>query len=176
MYGISSCLLFSCTTIACIAATATSAQPREGAIQVAARAISFLQPSLSGPVTTAIVYNPGDDASEAEARAIERSLRSGGRVGAMTLNPRRVSSNALDQLGGAKVAFITHGTNYRRVGSASAARSILSISFDPACTREGHCVMSISSHPKVQIIVSKAATSAARLRFSSSFLMLIKEI
>lgn len=152
------------------------AQSGGDAIQVAVRAVSFLTPSLAKPVTAAIIYEAGDADSEKEARAIERSLAAGRSGGSTALRPKRVATSALDQLGGARVAFVTRGTNYRRVAAATAARSILTISFDPACTRAGLCVLSVSSRPKVQIIVSKSATTAARLRFSSSFLMLIKEI
>lgn len=156
--------------------TDVSAQAAGGAVQVAVRAASFLVPSLSGPVVAAIVYEDGDAASEQEARLIERSLISDGRVKAMSLKPRRVASDALEQLAGAKVAFVTRGTNYRQVGSAAAARSILTISFDSDCARAGHCVLAVSTRPKVQIAVSGRATTAAKLRFSSSFLMLVKEL
>jgi hypothetical protein len=97
-------------------------------------------------------------------------------VGALTLKPRMVASNALGQLAGAKLAFVTRGTNYRAIAAAAAPRSILTIGSDPACTRAGLCVMTIDSRAKTQIIVSKAASRAAKLKFNSSFLMLIKEI
>jgi len=146
------------------------------AVQVGARVVSFLQPSVSGAVTAAVIYQPGVAASESEARAIERALSAGLVVGSLRLRPKRVAVGALDGLAGTRVAFVTQGTDYRAIASATALRSILSISFDPACARAGFCAVSISSAPRVQIIVSKAATKAAKLRFSSGFLMLIKEV
>lgn len=157
-------------------ATGVYAQSSRDAIHVAGRSVLFLMPNLSGNVTTAIIYEPGDAASEKEARAIARSLSGGMNVGSLTLQPKRVASNGLEQLAGAKVAFVTRGTNYREIASATAARSILTLSLDPACTRAGYCVLAVSSDARVQILVSKAATSAARLKFNSSFLMLIQEI
>lgn len=168
VFVIASCL--------CLLAGPTFAQSGSDTIQVAARAVSFLQPSLAGTVTAAIVYEPGDADSEREARAIERSLAAHRQTSPIILKPKRVSSASLDQMSGAKVAFVTRGTNYRQVGSAAAARSILTISFDPSCARVGHCVLAVSSSPKVQIFVSRSAAAAARLRFNASFLMLIKEI
>jgi hypothetical protein len=168
--------IFLAAIISGAATTDTRAQAGEDTIQVAARSISFLRPALSGPVTAAIIYQPGDPGSEREARTIEQSLARNGRIGSISLTPRRVASDTLDGLAGAKVAFVTHGTDYRQVGRAAAARSILTISFDMACVRDGQCVLAISSRPAVQIIISKAATTAAKLKFSSGFLMLIKEI
>jgi hypothetical protein len=153
-----------------------SAQMASSTVQVAGRIATFLQPSLSGQVTAAIVYQPGDPLSEGEARTIEHALGSGLVVGSLRLTPRRVSMSALDQLSGVRVAFVTKGTNYRGIAAAAAPLSILTISSDPACAQAGYCVVSIVSTSRVQITVSRAAASAARLRFSSGFLMLIKEI
>lgn len=145
-------------------------------MQVAARTATFVSPALSGTVTVAIIYEAGNPGSEREARDIERAMAGGLRVGSMTLVSKRVASGSLEQLAGAKMAFVTQGTNYRQIGAATAARSILSISFDSACAQADYCVLAISQGPKVQIMVSKSAATAARLRFNSSFLMLIKEI
>lgn len=168
--------LFAVACLLCMPASGIHAQSADDVMQVASRAVSFLQPSPSGVVTAAIVYKAGDAASENEMRRIERSLGNGPRFGSMTLRPKRVASHSLSGLRGAKVAFVTRGTNYRQVGAATAAQSILSISFDPVCTRDGHCALSVSSGSRVQIVVSRAATRAAGLSFNSSFLMLIKEI
>ncbi|MDB5440081.1 MAG: hypothetical protein JWM33_2508 [Caulobacteraceae bacterium] len=127
-------------------------------------------------MTVAIIYDPGDAGSQQEARDIERTMAGGLQVGSMTLTARRVAADSLDQLAGAKIAFVTQGANYRQIAAATAPRSILSISFDPACAKAGYCVLAISETPKVQITASKAAAAAANLRFNSSFLMLVKEI
>ena len=155
---------------------AAYAQTSSNTVQVAVRAAAFVSPPLSGSVTVAIVYEAGDPSSEKEARDIERAMSGGLHVGSMTLASRRVASSSLDQLAGARIAFVTKGTSYRQVAAATAARSILSIGFDPACTGAGYCVLTVSEEPRVQIIVSKAAAAAANLKFNSSFLMLVKEV
>lgn len=152
------------------------AQMTGNAIEVGGRVASFLQPGLSGTVTAAVIYEPGDEVSEREARTIERELAGGARVGTLSLRPRRVAANALGELAGVRIAFITRGTNYRQVTAAAAARSILTISSDPACARAGLCAVAIQSAPRVQIYVSRTACAAARLRFSAAFLMLVREI
>ena len=144
-------------------------------VQAATRILAFQQPPMVGPVIAAIVYQPGDARSEAEALTIERALANAPAGGA-TLKSRRVPANALGGLAGARVAFVTMGSNYRAVAAIAAPRSILTISADPACARAGLCVVSINSGPKVEILVSKAATQASKLKFGSAFLMLVKEI
>lgn len=155
---------------------ATSALRVDNIVEVGARVASFLQPPVAGATTAAIVYEPGDAASEAEARSIERSMGSGMAIGALRLKPKRVPTNALAGLTGAKVAFVTRGTNYKAIASAAAPRAVLTISSDIACTRAGYCVVAVSAAPRVQIFVSKSAARAAKLKFNASFLMLVKEV
>lgn len=162
--------------IACISSTSAYAQMTSSAVAVGARVVSFLQPPPSGLVVAAIVYEPGNDVSEREARAIEHELGSGLKVGALSFRARRVASNALGELTGARLAFVTRGTNYRQVTSATNARSIVTIASDPVCTRAGQCTVAIQSSPRIQIIVSRAACLAARIKFSAAFLMLVREI
>jgi len=163
-------------TIIVIAPGAASTPRVDNVVQVGGRVSSFVQPRISGAVITAIIYEPGDAASESEARSIERSMGEAMVVGSARLVPRRVSTSALQGLAGARLAFVTRGTNYRAIASAASSRSILTISADPACAQAGYCVVAISAAPRVQITVSRAASRAANLRFNSSFLMLVREI
>ncbi|WP_162806243.1 YfiR/HmsC family protein [Sphingosinicella terrae] len=156
--------------------SSAAAQRSDNTIQVLGRALSFLVPPFSGSITVAIVYEPGNQASVAEAEAMQRALRSGIRAGGVTLRPRMVASNALAQLDGARVAFVTRGINYGRVSAAAGPRSILTVSSDRRCATSGQCVMSISSGGRIQILVSRAAARAANLRFNTSFLMLVTEV
>jgi len=162
--------------ITAVASGAASTPRVDNIVQVGARVTTFMQPRLSGQVIAAIIYESGNAASEAEARAIERAIGTGMLVGSARLMPRRVSSSALQGLAGARLAFVTRGANYRAIATATAPRSILTISSDPACAQAGYCVVAISAAPRVQITVSRAASRAANLRFNSSFLMLVREI
>jgi len=152
------------------------AQMTSNNVLAGARVLSFLQPAFSGSITAAIVYEPGDAGSEAEAQAIEHALGGGLVIGSLTLKPKKVSADALSGLAGAKVAFVTRAVNDRQVASAAAQHSIITISSDPGCAQAGLCVVSISPGSKVQITVSKAACNAAKVKFGTAFLMLVKEI
>jgi len=145
-------------------------------LPVATRVISFLQPAPSGVIPAAIVYDPGDGASEAEAASIERA---GPLVaGKGTLRLKRVAVNALGGLAGVRVAFVTAGLRDQQAQIAAAASrlSILTVTSDLGCVQAAHCVVAISGAPHVQITVSRAAAKAARIQFGSAFLMLVKEI
>ena len=145
-------------------------------LPVATRVISFLQPAPNGSIPAAIVYEPGNAASEAEAASIERS---GPLVaGKGTLRLKRVAANALGQLAGVRVAFVTSGLRDQeaQIAAVTQRQSILTITSDLACVQAAHCVVAISNAAHVQITVSRAAAKAANIQFGSAFLMLVKEI
>ena len=146
-------------------------------VPVSARVIGFLQPVPKGTIAATIIYEPGNAASEAEAGAIEAAVGGGLAVGGGTLRVRRVAANALARLAGAQVAFVTTGVrDQQQVGDAAARAGILTITSDIGCVRAAHCVVAVSSAPRTQITVSRAAARAANIRFGSAFLMLVKEI
>lgn len=158
------------------ATQAALAQLTPNSVQVGGRVASFQLPAPKGPVIAAIIFERGDPASEQEARTIERTLGDGLSIGAMQLRPRRVATDELERLAGARVAFVTKGINYRSVARAIDGQPILTIGSDTSCVYAGHCAVAITSGPKVQIFVSREACRAAGIRFSSAFLMLVKEV
>lgn len=145
-------------------------------VPVAARVVSFLQPPPTGSLQAAIIYQPGNSASEAEAAAIERAGTLS--AGKATLRLRRVAVSALGGLAGTRVAFVTSGLRDQQAQIAAAAsrQSILTITSDLGCVQAGRCAVAVSSQPRVQITVSRAACKAANVQFGSAFLMLVKEI
>ncbi|MDN4634116.1 YfiR/HmsC family protein [Sphingomonas sp. PsM26] len=147
-------------------------------VPIAVRVVSFIQPSPTGVVTAAILYDPGDTASEGEAASIERAVGSGLSVGRSIIRTRRVPVLAMGMLSGYRVAFVTVGLRAEQDSIATAANrsSVLTISSDRSCVQSGHCVVGVTASPKVQITVNRAAARAANIRFGSAFLMLIKEI
>ncbi|WP_242181714.1 YfiR/HmsC family protein [Sphingomonas sp. CARO-RG-8B-R24-01] len=147
-------------------------------VPIAARVVSFLQPPPSGTIAAAILFDPGNAASEAEASAIERSIGSGLAAGRSAIHARRLPIGAMGSLTGYNIAFVTTGLRAEQGGIAAAAAksSVLTISSDPSCVQASRCVVGITSTPKTQITVNRAAARAANIRFGSAFLMLVKEI
>ncbi|HWI85524.1 MAG TPA: hypothetical protein VNT42_04270, partial [Sphingomonas sp.] len=84
----------------------------------------------------------------------------------------------LGGLAGIRVAFVTQGLRAGQADLASVAarQSILTVTSDVGCVQAGHCAVGVSSLPRIQIIVSRAACRAANIQFGSAFLMLVKEI
>ena len=145
-------------------------------IPVATRVISFLQPPPSGTILAAIVYEPGNAASEEEAASIERAGALS--TGKAAIHLKRVAVGALGGLTGSRVAFVTSGLRDQQgqIAAAASRLSILTITSDLACVQAAHCVVAVSGAPRVQITVSRAASKAANIQFGSAFLMLVKEI
>lgn len=145
-------------------------------LPVASRVISFLQPPPSGAISAAIIFEPGNAVSEAEAAAIERAGPLS--TGKGTIHFKRVSVGALGGLAGVRVAFVTSGLrdSQAQIAAATARLSILTITSDLSCVQAARCIVGISGAPRVQITVNRAASKAANIQFGSAFLMLVKEI
>ena len=146
-------------------------------VQVAVRALAFLAPPPTGPVPVAVVYAPDNPTSTADAGAVMGWLEGESRTGAIEMRPTLLRANDLGRLVNYRVAFVTHGleTYYERIGNAASQGGVLTISTDPECARNAHCAMSVVSEPKVEITISNAAASAARVQFSTAFRILVNE-
>lgn len=147
-------------------------------VPVAARVISFQQPPPARAIVAAIIFDPADPESAAEAAAIEKQVGGGVNAGKAQVRVRRVPANQLGGLAGAEVAFVTSGIRERQADIAAAAQrgGILTITSDLACVSAGRCAVAVSSGAKVQITVNRAACKAAKIQFNSAFLMLVKEL
>lgn len=146
-------------------------------IPVASRVIGFIQPAPSGVINAAIVFEPGNATSEAEAAAIEQQVGVGLPVGRFVLRVHRVPATSLGGLAGTKLAFVTVGVReQQQVAEIANRQSILTITSDAGCVQAGRCVVGITGATKPQITVSRAAAKSANIRFGSAFLMLVKEL
>lgn len=145
---------------------------------VAARVVSFQQPAPTRDIAAAIIYDPSDSASTAEAASIEKQVGGGLTAGKAIIHVRRVAIGQLATLGSAQVAFVTSGLRdyYAEIAAAAQKNGVLTITSDLGCVSAGRCAVAVSSGAKVQITVSRSASRAARVQFGSAFLMLVKEL
>jgi hypothetical protein len=139
-------------------------------LQVIARAVGFVSGLPRGAVDVAVVDGPGADALIA---ATGRGIAAGG----MMLNPRRVSVSAL-AASGARVIIVPEGQDASHNAIAAAARALnaVTLSTDMGCVRSDRCVVGVSTSPRVEIVVSRAAAKAAGVSFSQAFRVMIREI
>jgi hypothetical protein len=157
--------------------TTASAQITARDLQVAARALSFLQKPLSGEVSVGIVYVRNNPQSLAEGENLQRLLLPGLKVGNITLRPTLVE---LDEAPRASVGvfFLTAGVGAEaeRLASISRARQLPCFTTDLSQVAAGRCAVGIRSEPKVEIVVNHAAAAASGATFSTVFRMMITEV
>lgn len=145
-------------------------------LQVAGRALTFLENGPTGKATLGVVFDPAKPASVAEKDAVMAAIGGGYNAGALTLVGVPIPISAIGGAGGVKALFVTGGVNYAAVGAAAKSKNIVSIGSDPACVKSGACVMGVSTDPKVEITVNRAAAAAVGASFKAAFRMMIKEI
>ena len=146
-------------------------------IQIASKALNFMVPKVTGIAEVAIVFDPKNPASIAEADQIISIIGSGLKVGKVKLSARKVSSDVLD-FSESKMVILTSGTTaiQGKVKAAADSAGLLTVSTDETCVASANCVMGVKSKPKVQITINLSATSAAGIKFSPAFKMMVNKI
>jgi hypothetical protein len=150
-----------------------SLSPRD--LLVLGKVLAFLRSPPHGPTYVAIAYRPGDAASRHDAEAIALSAGTTLRLGEQVLQPRLVPTDAL-AAGGYALLIAAAGADQAALADAFRSQRVLCVSADPAAVEAGHCVMSIHSDPRVDIVVNHTAAAAAGIEFATAFLMMIREI
>ena len=145
-------------------------------LQIAARALSFIENPPVGEVRVGIVFAPGMSGSLAEAGALQRLLGDGLRAGRLVLKPVMVpvSEAAAADVG---LFFLTAGLGSEAAAVArhSKAKHIPCVTTDLDQVRNGLCVMGVRSQPRVEILVNRAAAADSGIVFSTAFRTLITE-
>jgi hypothetical protein len=142
-------------------------------VQIAGRAISFLENGPTGKITMGVVFDPSKPASVAEKNAVMASIGGGMSAGTLTLVGKPVEADEVAGLSGVAVLYVTKGVN---VGAAAKAKKLITIGSDVGCATSGNCVMAVSSDPKVEIVVSRSAAAAVGAVFKAAFRMMIREV
>jgi len=145
-------------------------------LQVAARTFGFVSGMPKGDVIVAIVHDPANADSKAEADELNSLMGGGLKVAKHTLKPKLIPVSALD-LSGAQVAVVTGGLsgNFAEIFAAASGANVMTISADFACVDSKQCVMGVAAQPAVKIQVSQAASQATGLEFSQALKMMITE-
>jgi hypothetical protein len=166
-------LLLCCAALACGTA---HAQFTLSDVQIAGRALGFLDKPLQGQVSAGIVYSPTNPQSVREAEALKDMLGDGLKIGNITLNPVLVAVADV-QHSTAALLLLTNGVgDVVPVADASRNRKIPCITTDIGKVKDGACAIGVRSQPKVEILVNRTAAIASQLSFSAVFRMMITEI
>jgi hypothetical protein len=145
-------------------------------LQVAGRALTFLENGPTGHIVLGVVFDPSKPGSVAEKNAIMAAIGGGYAAGALTLSGKPIAADDVGGASGVGALFVTTGVNYGAVGAAAKSRKLVTIGSSPACAASGACVMGVTTDPKVEIVVNKAAAAAVGVAFKAAFRMMIKEI
>jgi ABC-type uncharacterized transport system substrate-binding protein len=168
--------LLVCCGLAAAAPASAGVTPVD--LQIAARALGFMQKPLTGEVRVGIVYVPGNAESSEEASALQTLMGEVFKAGNLVLRPVMIK---LEQLEHADVGifFLTSGVSGDggpRVAAASRRARIPCVTVDIEQVRSGACVMGVRSHPKVEILVNRAAAASSGIEFSTVFRIMITEL
>jgi hypothetical protein len=148
----------------------------ESDLQIAARALSFMENPPTGSVRVGIVYSPADPQSAAEAATLQQMLGHGLKAGPLVLLPELVKPAEAARTD-VRLFLLTDGIGAAAAEVAAAARTkrIACVTTDIAQVRNGNCVMGVRSEPRIEILVNHAAAAASGIVFSTAFRMLITE-
>jgi hypothetical protein len=146
-------------------------------LQVVGRALGFLDKPLSGDIHVALVYAQNNPQSVRAAEALQAQMGDGLKVGAATLKPMLVPMTQITR-SNAELFFLIPGAG----DEMSALTRLVQAQHRPCFTtdiaqvRAGRCAVGISSQPRIEIIVNRAAAAASGTAFSTVFRMMITEI
>jgi ABC-type uncharacterized transport system substrate-binding protein len=145
-------------------------------LQIAGRALGFLDKPMHGEVTAGIVYSPANPQSARQAEALKDMLGEGLKIGNVTLRPVLVAAADV-QHSTAALFLLTDGVDdLTLVADAARVKRIPCITTDLAKVKSGHCAIGVRSQPKIEILVNRAAATGSQLSFSAVFRMMITEI
>ena len=145
-------------------------------LQIAGRALGFLDKPLQGEVAAAIVYSPANPQSVREAESLRELLGDGLKVGNVTLRPVLVPVADVERAPAALLLLTDGVGDVQRIAAAARFRRIPCITTDFAMVKSGECAIGITSRPKIEILVNRNTATDTHLSFSAVFRMMITEI
>jgi ABC-type uncharacterized transport system substrate-binding protein len=160
---------------ALVVAAPAAAEVTATDLQVAARALTFMEQPLRGVVRVGIVYSPGSARSAEQAQSLRALLGSGMRVGSVDLRPVLVPAAEL-AAANLDLLFVTEYLSPADTRLTAAVKNLPCVTTDLEQVRNGTCLMGVRSRPKVEIIVNRATAEASGVRFATVFRVMITEI
>jgi hypothetical protein len=161
--------------LAVFAATGAKADPAKD-LQLAGRALGFLENAPSGRVVIGVVFDSSKPASVAQKDAAMAALSAGLSTGAATFSGKAIDVGQLGSASGVVALYGVSGVSASALGAAGKAKHLITISSDKSCAAEGQCVMSVTTSPSVEITVNHNAAAAVGATFKAAFRMMIHEI
>lgn len=163
--------------ICALAAPCAAAEFTDTDLQVAARALSFMEQPLSGRIEVGIVYSPDSPRSRDEAERLKDRLGQQYRAGNLELIPVLVPIQRAEEADVDLFMLTGHvAGGGEALARAAQAGGIPCVTTDVEQVRSGACVMGIQSRPRVEIMVNRKAANESGLRFATAFRVMVTEI
>ena len=144
-------------------------------LQVVVRALGFLQPPPANNAWMAVVFAPGSAASRQDAERIAALFGDGLRAGGGTLRARPVPADALPA-GGFAALIAAAGAPGEALLAAARAHRVACVTSVMQQVEAGQCTFWVRSEPRVEIVVSRAATAASGIALAAAFRLMVREI
>ncbi|MDR3449739.1 MAG: hypothetical protein P4M15_08370 [Alphaproteobacteria bacterium] len=148
-------------------------------LSVALKTLPLLTNKITGPTSVAIIYDPSNTESKADAERIKSIIDGGLQApGDIKLITQLTSASDLSGLAAAKIAFLAQGMRSaacKAVAGVAASAGTLTISTNLDCVKANQCVLGIVSKPQVEVYFSPVAAEATKIGFASAFTMLTKQ-
>jgi hypothetical protein len=146
-------------------------------LTVGLKTLPLLNNKITGTAVAAVVFDPANAESKADADAIKAVIDGGLEApGGVKLTSLMVPVSEIAKISGAKIAFVTKAACTDATSAAAASGGVLTISTDIDCVKAGKSILGVVSKPSVEIYYSKAAGDAAKVGFSQAFSMLAKQV
>ena len=150
---------------------AGSLKPEE--LVILGRALSFMEPPLTGQIVVAIVYAAGNDTSRRDAEELAGQIGVI-RVAGLPATAIVISSDLL-AVAGFQLIITATGVDSEPVIEAARAHRALCVTADVEAVHDGHCTMAIRSSRKVEIFINRDAAIQSGVDFATAFRMMVHE-
>ncbi len=168
------------TLVLSLPQTGTAAEdaepPTAQEMRMAGQVLGFLDTPPSGVVTLAVVFDPANPHSRAEAAAIGSLLGDQMVVGALTLRPQLVEQAHLAATTGYGAIFVTDGIDPQVLKAALALRHVPCLTRHLDQIEQGSCMVALRASPSVDIVVNELNAASVGVRFATAFRMMVREL
>jgi hypothetical protein len=146
-------------------------------LQIAGRALGFLEKPLRGDVVAAVVFAPANAESVHEAENLKDMLGDGLKVGGITIKAVLVPVNEVGSARATLFLLTTGvGADGALVAAAAQQRRIPCVTTDLEQVRRGTCAVGVRTKPKIEILVNRKSAAQSEVGFSPAFRMMITEM
>jgi len=163
--------------MAAASAPAAKAQFNAKDGQILGRTLGYSGDGIAGIAVVAIVFAPGNQASQQEAELVRTVIGGGLATGRIQLQARLVPVGELSAVTGVAAFYVTSGLeeSAEAVSGAAQRLRVPTVSSNLACVEAGRCVVGFSSEPTVQILINQGAAERTGVHFLQAFRMLVRE-